>query len=186
MLDEVILVNEQDEATGTMEKMEAHRKALLHRAFSVFIFNAKGEMLLQQRSKHKYHSASLWTNACCSHPRPEEEIQQAASRRLEEELGFTTSLRKIFDFVYKASFDNGLTEFEFDHVFVGNHDGLIHPDKNEVNDYCFKSLEEIQSSLLTHPAKYSNWFQIAFPRVAAWAKESAGRMKAEQATGLNF
>src|SRR4249919_2599143 len=113
---EVILVNEQNEAIGTMEKMEAHRKALLHRAFSVFIFNSKGEMLLQQRALNKYHSGGLWTNACCSHPRPGELIEDAATRRLKEELGFETPLKKIFQFTYQASFDNGLTEHEFDHV----------------------------------------------------------------------
>jgi isopentenyl-diphosphate Delta-isomerase len=172
ILQEVILVNEKDEPIGTMEKMEAHRKALLHRAFSVFIFNSKGEMLLQQRSKNKYHSAGLWTNACCSHPMPNEDTISAASRRLQEELGFSTPLSKAFDFIYQASFENGLTEFEFDHVFVGTYDGLIFPDKNEVSDYCFKSLDEIQASLLTHPGKYSNWFQIAFPRVAKAKYES--------------
>src|ERR1700754_1322335 len=117
--EEVILVNENDIPVGTMEKMEAHRKALLHRAFSVFIFNSKGEMLLQQRADKKYHSGGLWTNACCSHPKPGEEIETAASRRLREELGFGTGLRKVFDFIYQSPFDNGLTEFEFDHVFFG-------------------------------------------------------------------
>ena len=179
MVDEVILVNERDEATGTMEKMEAHRKALLHRAFSVFIFNAKGEMLLQQRSRNKYHSASLWTNACCSHPRPDESVLLAAQRRLKEELGFTTPLRKIFDFVYKASFDNGLTEFEFDHVLIGVYDGLPEPDQNEVSDFCFKTVDEIEASLKTHPSKYTNWFHIAFPRVAAWTRETKAREQAE-------
>ncbi|HMH32733.1 MAG TPA: isopentenyl-diphosphate Delta-isomerase [Puia sp.] len=167
---EVILVNEQDEPIGTMEKMEAHRKALLHRAFSVFIFNTKGEMLLQQRAKNKYHSGGLWTNACCSHPRPDEEVRAAAARRLQEELGISTHIRKIFDFIYRATFDNGLTEFEFDHVFIGSYDGIISPDKNEVNDYCFKPLDEIQSSLASHPSKYTNWFHIAFPRVIGEVK----------------
>src|ERR1700744_2758864 len=120
--EEVILVDEADVQLGTMEKIEAHRKALLHRAFSVFIFNSKGEMLLQQRAAEKYHSPGLWTNACCSHPRPGEETQAAAMRRLMEELGFTLELEKIFDFTYRSEFENGLTEFEFDHVFVG----LIH------------------------------------------------------------
>jgi isopentenyl-diphosphate delta-isomerase len=166
MLQQVILVNEQDEPIGTMEKMEAHRKALLHRAFSVFIFNAKGEMLLQQRAKNKYHSAGLWTNACCSHPFPGEDIKMAAQRRLQEELGIVTPISKAFDFIYRASFDNGLTEFEFDHVFIGSYDGPIFPDKNEVSDYCFKSLDEIQNSLLSHTSKYTDWFRISFPKVA--------------------
>lgn len=172
MSQEVILVNERDEPVGTMEKMEAHRKALLHRAFSVFIFSTKGEMLLQQRARNKYHSGGLWTNACCSHPLPGEDIKSAALRRLQEELGFTTALNKIFDFTYQSSFDNGLTEFEFDHVFIGTYDRDIHPDKDEVLDYCFKSMEEIQSSLESHPSKYTAWFHIAFPLVSKWIKEN--------------
>src|SRR6188768_1448075 len=116
---DIILVDEQDRPTGTMGKMEVHEKALLHRAFSVFIFNDCGEMLLQQRAVKKYHSAGLWTNACCSHPRPGEDTLLAAQKRLQEELGFTTSLEKAFAFIYKASFENGLTEYEFDHVFTG-------------------------------------------------------------------
>jgi isopentenyl-diphosphate Delta-isomerase len=162
---EVILVNEQDEQIGTMEKMEAHRKAVLHRAFSVFIFNAKGEMLLQQRARHKYHSAGLWTNACCSHPSPGEETLVAANRRLIEEMGFSTPLEKMFSFTYKSEYDNGLTEHEFDHVFTGKFEGSIKPDPEEVQDYCFKSLDEIEGSLQSHPAKYTSWFHIAFPKL---------------------
>jgi isopentenyl-diphosphate delta-isomerase len=166
-LEEVILVNEQDTPLGTMEKMEAHRKALLHRAFSVFIFNSKGEMLLQQRAAGKYHSPGLWTNACCSHPRPGEETHAAASRRLAEELGFTTRLEKLFDFTYRSEFDNGLTEFEFDHVFVGYHDAAIHPDETEVSDYCYKALEEIREGMAARPDHFTSWFHLAFPLVTA-------------------
>lgn len=169
---EVILVNEQDEPTGVMEKMEAHREARLHRAFSIFIFNSKGEMLLQQRALVKYHSAGLWTNACCSHPIPGEETADAASRRLQEEMGFTVPLTKIFDFVYKHEFEHGLTEHEFDHVFVGTWNGRIQPDSQEVLDYCYKSLAEIEATLLTHPQKYTAWFSLAFPRVQQWVKEN--------------
>jgi isopentenyl-diphosphate Delta-isomerase len=165
---EVILVDEHDVQTGTMEKMEVHQKALLHRAFSVFIFNSKGEMLLQQRAKNKYHSASLWTNACCSHPKPGEETLMAAEIRLQEEMGFNTALTKAFDFVYKAPFDNGLTEHEFDHVFIGNYDGDIVPNADEVSDYCFKTVEEIKNSIQTHPQKYTEWFKIAFPKMEAY------------------
>jgi isopentenyl-diphosphate delta-isomerase len=161
----VILVNDRDEQTGTMEKMEAHRKAVLHRAFSVFIFNDKGEMLLQRRALNKYHSGGLWTNACCSHPRPGESTGDAASRRLREELGFSARLSDAFQFVYKASFDNGLTEYEYDHVFVGQYQGLVHPNPDEVGDYCYKHMDEIKSSLLSHPHKYTEWFKIAFPRL---------------------
>ena len=162
---EVILVNELDEEIGKMEKMEAHQKAILHRAFSVFIFNSKGEMLLQQRARNKYHSAELWTNACCSHPSPGEDTLSAANRRLVEEMGFSTSLKKIFEFTYKTHYDNGLTEHEFDHVFSGTYEGNIKPDPEEVKDYCFKNLDEIEASLQSHPAKYTSWFHIAFPKV---------------------
>jgi isopentenyl-diphosphate delta-isomerase len=169
---EVILVNEADEVVGAMEKMEAHRKGALHRAFSVFIFNSKGEMLLQQRAHNKYHSAALWTNACCSHPAPGESTQIAAESRLQEEMGFTTLLQKVFEFTYRTEFENGLTEYEFDHVYAGTWDGIVAPQKDEVNDYCFKSMDEIQSTLLSHPQKYTSWFHIAFPKIEQWAKEN--------------
>ncbi len=165
---EVILVNEADEPTGTMEKMEVHQKGLLHRAFSVFIFNSKGEMLLQQRATDKYHNGELWTNACCSHPAPGESVNAAANRRLKEEMGFTTSLKKAFEFTYKASFDNGLIEYEFDHVFVGQYDGYIQVNKSEVKDYCFKTIDELEASLQSHPQKFTAWFKIAFPKIEAY------------------
>src|SRR5580693_5920772 len=139
-MEEVILVDETDTPLGRMEKIEAHRKALLHRAFSVFIFNSKGEMLLQQRAKHKYHSAGLWTNACCSHPSPLESTEDGAMRRLQEELGFVTTLKKIFEFTYRSEFDNGLTEFEFDHVFIGEYNGKIRPNPDEVSECSFMKL----------------------------------------------
>ncbi len=165
---QVILVDENDNSVGSSEKMEAHIEGVLHRAFSVFIFNKKGEMLLQQRSLNKYHSAGLWTNACCSHPFPDEQTSDAALRRLEEELGFKTTIEKIFDFVYKANFDNGLIEHEFDHVFVGEHNGVVDFNKEEVMDICYKSIPEIYLSLQTNPGKYTAWFHIAFPKVEDW------------------
>ena len=177
--EEVILVDENDIPLGVMEKLEAHRKALLHRAFSVFIFNGKGEMLLQQRAHQKYHSAGLWTNACCSHPRPGEDTPDAAVRRLQEELGFTTSLEKIFDFTYRSAFENGLTEFEFDHVFVGTYDDLIFANKEEVCDYCFKSLDEISQELQADPHRYTSWFHLAFPRIRQWAATVGATPKAD-------
>jgi isopentenyl-diphosphate Delta-isomerase len=164
----VILVDEQDNETGQMEKMAAHEKALLHRAFSIFIFNAAGEMLLQQRAATKYHSGGLWTNACCSHPLPGETTPAAAQRRLHEELGFNTSLQKAFDFIYKTAFGNGLTEYEFDHVFTGVYDGSIVPDPAEVQDYCYKTMDDIKHSIASHPHKYTEWFKIAFPRLEAF------------------
>jgi isopentenyl-diphosphate delta-isomerase len=169
--DQLILVDEQDNPIGTCEKMEAHRQGLLHRAFSVFIFDAQGRMLLQQRALSKYHSGGLWTNACCSHPFPEEDNLAAASRRLQEELGFTTSLRKVFDFYYRAEFDNGLTEHEFDHVFVGQYEGALEVNPQEVMDYCFLSLDEIENQLTTRPDRYTEWFKIAFPRLRRWKQE---------------
>ena len=165
---DVILVDENDVPVGAMEKLEVHQKALLHRAFSVFIFNSKGEMLLQQRAKNKYHSASLWTNACCSHPEPGQDTLAAATKRLQEEMGFTTPLKKAFDFIYKAPFDNGLTEHELDHVFIGTHDSEIIASKEEVNDYCYMSTTEIIASLQSHPQKYTEWFKIAFPKLLTY------------------
>lgn len=161
----VILVNEQDETTGTMEKMEAHRKGLLHRAFSIFIFNHKGEMLLQQRASSKYHSGNLWTNACCSHPMPDENVLDAAHRRLQEEMGFNTFLEHAFQFTYRAQLDHGLTEHEYDHVLIGYHDGAIYPNPSEVKDYCFMKMESLADQLLNYPDKYTAWFQIAFPQL---------------------
>jgi isopentenyl-diphosphate Delta-isomerase len=167
-IEQVVLVDENDVAVGTMEKMAAHEKAVLHRAFSVFIFNSSNEMLLQQRAFTKYHSGGLWTNACCSHPRPGEETLLAAQRRLQEELGFVTDLKKVFDFTYKASFENGLTEHEFDHVYVGHFDNSIHPNPDEVKDVSYVSMDEILQSLQNEPAKYTAWFHIAFPKVYDW------------------
>ena len=170
-MQEVILVNEADEAIGRMEKMEAHEKALLHRAFSVFLFNKKGEMLLQKRAETKYHSPSLWTNACCSHPMPGEEIKDAALRRLEEELGFTTAINKAFHFTYKAVFDNGLTEHEFDHVFVGEYEGNMQLNADEVSEVCYKSMSDIKSEIQHKAGDYTEWFKIAFPLLEEWLQQ---------------
>ena len=172
---DVILVDEQDQPVGSMEKMEVHQKALLHRAFSIFIFNSRGEMLLHKRADKKYHSGGLWTNACCSHPRPGEDTLAAAEKRLREEMGIVTPLTKAFDFVYRADFDNGLTEYEFDHVFVGAYNGEIFPDDEEVSDYCFKTIDEIKSSIQSHPQKYTEWFKIAFPKMEAYLETASFR-----------
>lgn len=170
---DVILVDEHDVQTGTMEKMEVHQKALLHRAFSIFIFNGKGEMLLHKRADKKYHSGGLWTNACCSHPAPGQDTLAAAKKRLQEEMGFDTAIEKAFDFIYQAPFDNGLTEHEFDHVFIGTYEGPVVPNAEEVSDYCYKPVEEIRHSLRSHPQKYTEWFKIAFPKVEAYLEESS-------------
>jgi isopentenyl-diphosphate delta-isomerase len=165
---EVILVTSQDEPIGVMEKMEAHRKGLLHRAFSVFIFDKKGRMLLQQRASKKYHGALLWTNACCSHPFWDEPVDVAASRRLQEELGFTTPLKKIFSFTYKAPVENNLVEHEFDHVFAGEYEGEIFMNQEEVNDVAYHDLASVKTLLQEAPERFTSWFKIVFPQIEAW------------------
>ncbi len=164
-MNRLILVDEHDMPTGTAEKMEAHEKALLHRAFSVFIFNSKGEMLLQQRALKKYHSGGLWTNACCSHPYEGEDTKAAAEKRLQEEMGFTLPLTKAFEFIYKAPFDNGLTEYEYDHVFTATFNGDVTPNSDEVMDFCYMSMNDVKQSIQSHPHKYTEWFKIAFPKL---------------------
>lgn len=171
-LTQVILVDSHDRATGSMEKMEAHEKGLLHRAFSVFIFNSHGEMLLQQRALEKYHSGGLWTNACCSHPAPGEETDAAARRRIKEELGLELSVEKIFDFTYRAEFGNGLTEYEFDHVFTANYEGPVLFNKEEVMDIRYISMEALKASIEKEPEIYTAWFLIAFPRVENWYNQT--------------
>jgi len=165
MHDEVILVDAYDNEIGTAEKMKAHQQGLLHRAFSIFIFNSAGEMLLQQRASSKYHSGGLWTNACCSHPRPGEKTPEAAKRRLYEELGFITALTNIFSFTYKAELDNGLTEHEFDHVYTGIYDGEINVAPSEVQAFCYRSVFTINKELEEQPQKFTAWFHLAFPKL---------------------
>ncbi len=157
----VILVDRNDRETGTMEKIEAHEKALLHRAFSIFIFNDAGQMMLQRRSLTKYHSPGLWTNACCSHPRPGEGLEEATQRRLVEEMGFSCPLEKAFHFIYRAEFAHGLTEHEFDHVFTGryNADPDINPD--EVAEWRWVSVPELLEDVRNKPEDYTVWFRIA-------------------------
>ena len=162
MEENVILVDEQDNQLGLMPKMEAHEKAVLHRAFSVFIFNSKGELMLQQRAAHKYHSPLLWTNTCCSHQRNGESNIEAGKRRLVEEMGFETNLKEVFSFVYKAPFDNGLTEHELDHVMVGNFDGLPEINHEEVASYKWMSLDAIKEDIELHPNLFTAWFKIIF------------------------
>lgn len=171
-MEQVILVDENDQQIGLMEKMAAHEQAHLHRAFSVFIFNSNGQMLLQQRALSKYHSGGLWTNACCSHPRDGETAIAAATRRLQEEMGFNTPITPAFQFTYKAAFDNGLTEHEFDHVFVGKYDGEIHLNMEEAENYDFGLVEDIETDIQQNPTNYTEWFKIAFPKVKAWIQQN--------------
>jgi isopentenyl-diphosphate delta-isomerase len=172
---EVILVDEHDNETGTCEKMEAHYQGLLHRAFSVFIFDKKGRMLLQQRAMEKYHSGGLWTNACCSHPQPGEETIASAKRRLREELGFETPIEKVFDFTYRAEFENGLIEHEFDHVFAGEYEGVILFNTSEVMNVTYKFPDEIREDMKLRPGQYTPWFHLAFPKIDSWQGERQHR-----------
>jgi isopentenyl-diphosphate delta-isomerase len=156
----VVLVDESDNEIGTMEKMEAHEKGVLHRAFSVFTFNSKGELLLQRRAFSKYHSGGLWSNTCCSHPREGEAPKDAAHRRLQEEMGFVCELSKAFDFIYKSELDQGLTEHEFDHVFIGKFDGVPDINQQEVHEYKHITLEDLVEEISKNPQDYTEWFKI--------------------------
>ncbi|MCK8522639.1 isopentenyl-diphosphate Delta-isomerase [Aquimarina sp. D1M17] len=162
--EKVILVNENDEQIGLMPKLEAHQKALLHRAFSVFVLNSKNELMLQQRAHHKYHSPGLWTNTCCSHQRDGETNIEAGTRRLQEEMGFITPLKNSVSFIYKAPFDNGLTEHEYDHVLIGNYESepVINPD--EVADWKWMGVEDVRDDIAKHPEMYTEWFKIIFDK----------------------
>ena len=166
----VVLVDKNDNQIGLMPKMEANEKAVLHRAFSVFTFNNKGELLLQQRAAHKYHSPLLWTNTCCSHQREGETNIEAGKRRLQEEMGFTTELKEVFSFIYKAPFENGLTEHELDHVMVGDFDGEPNINKEEVESYKWMLLEDVKNNIENNPDIYTEWFKIIF-------KESYKKLK---------
>ena len=161
-IDEVILVDSRDNELGTIEKMEAHQKGILHRAFSIFIFNSKGEILLQKRNSEKYHSGGLWSNTCCSHPRPGENLTQATKRRLMEEMGMKAELFPTFSFQYKAHLDNNLIEHELDHVYVGYSNELPIVNTDEVEGYCYLSPELIELGLDKHPSDYSSWLKICF------------------------
>lgn len=160
----VILVNEQDEQIGLMPKLEAHQKAVLHRAFSVFIFNDKNELLLQQRALDKYHSPGLWTNTCCSHQRNGETSIEAGTRRLMEEMGFTTELNETTSFIYKAPFDNGLTEHELDHILVGLYNEEPNINKEEVHAWKWMRLEDVKQDIIDNPDIYTAWFKIIFDK----------------------
>ncbi|MGY6647615.1 isopentenyl-diphosphate Delta-isomerase [Wenyingzhuangia sp. IMCC45574] len=171
-MEHVILVNEKDEPIGTMEKIEAHEKALLHRAFSVFIFNDNGELMLQQRAAEKYHSPLLWTNTCCSHQRLGEGNIEAGKRRLQEEMGFTTDLKEVCSFIYKAPFDNGLTEHEFDHVLTGVYNSEPNINPEEANAYKWMHLEKVKLDVEKSPENYTAWFVIIFEKFYDYIKQN--------------
>jgi isopentenyl-diphosphate Delta-isomerase len=165
ILEHVILVDEQDNQVGIQEKLAAHKLGKLHRAVSVLIFNEKGELLLQQRAFSKYHSGGLWSNTCCGHPRPGESPLIAAQRRLFEEMGIRTDLKKSFDFIYKAPLDNGLTEYELDHVFTGAFNEPFHPNPEEVAETKWLDLSAIRQEILQKPDVYTYWFKILINRL---------------------
>lgn len=164
MVENIIVVDKFDKEIGSIEKMEAHHKGILHRAFSILVFNKKNELLLQKRDKDKYHSPGLWTNTCCSHPRFGESLEQAVNRRLKEEMGFTCELKEVFSFIYKAELENKLTENEFDHVFMGIYDGEVEINKDEVEDYKWISIEEAKVDMENNPEQYTYWFKVLFHR----------------------
>jgi isopentenyl-diphosphate delta-isomerase len=171
--EKVILVNSNDEPIGLMPKMEAHEKALLHRAFSVFVINSNNELMLQQRALQKYHSPGLWSNTCCSHQRDGEENIEAGLRRLQEEMGFETPLEYLFNFIYKAPFDNGLTEHELDHVMLGRYEGKPSINPEEVASWKWMDIDLIHADLINNPADYTVWFAIIFDRFYNHLKENS-------------
>ncbi|MDX2172228.1 MAG: isopentenyl-diphosphate Delta-isomerase [Bacteroidota bacterium] len=164
-MEEVILVDIFDNAIGRMEKLEAHQKGVLHRAFSVFIFNDNNELLLQRRALSKYHSAGLWTNTCCSHPRPGEETLEAANRRLKEEMGMEVDLDFKTSFTYKTEFENGLTEHEFDYVYFGNSNNAPVINTEEVAEFIWLGIDEIKERIKLSPNEFTSWFKIAIEKL---------------------
>lgn len=165
-MEQLILVDEADNELGYAEKYETHKKPVkLHRAFSVFIFNDEGQLLITKRSSSKKTWPGFWSNACCSHPRPNEPVELAAKRRLEEELGFSCDLEFLFKFIYNADYDHDWGEHELDHIFTGHHNGEIKPDEEEVDEWKFAGTDTLKKDVLNHPEKYTPWFRIALPRV---------------------
>jgi isopentenyl-diphosphate delta-isomerase len=169
-LDHVVLVDELDAPLGSMEKLEAHKKGVLHRAFSIFIFNDRDELLIHRRAIDKYHSGGLWTNTCCSHPRPGEQDLDAATRRLIEEMGFSCDLLKVTSFIYRAHFENGLIEHEFDHIWTGIYNGDPIPNPIEVDQWKYISLEDLNEELNKNPESFTIWFKLALPKILEWKR----------------
>ena len=167
----VVLVDQDDQKLGLMEKQQAHVAGLLHRAFSVFVFNSKGELMIQQRAASKYHSPTLWTNTCCSHPRDNETYEQAAHRRLEEEMGFDCELDYKFNFIYKAHLENDLIEHELDHVFIGTFDDEPKLNPDEVMAYRWVELDDLKKDMEKNPQNYTAWFKIIFEHYVSYIEE---------------
>jgi len=161
-MDYVIQVDKNDQFEGIIEKIEAHKKGILHRAVSVLIFNSKGEMLLQKRSVNKYHSGGLWSNAACTHPSPDETTEQASLRRLQEEMGISTDLSHLYSFVYKVNLNNGMIEHEFDHVFIGVTDQKPTLNPEEASAFKYLSIQKIKDEMTDSPANFSAWFKLIF------------------------
>lgn len=183
--EKVILVNEQDEQTGLMPKMEAHEKAVLHRAFSVFILNSNNEVMLQQRAAKKYHSPLLWTNTCCSHQREGETNVIAGNRRLQEEMGFTTPLKELFSFIYKAPFDNGLTEHELDHVMIGYYDNEPVINEDEAESWKWMPVDAIKQDIAIQPELYTVWFKIIFEKFYHYFISEVHSRRVQENTTIN-
>jgi isopentenyl-diphosphate Delta-isomerase len=168
--EQLILVNERDEAIGVGEKIAAHLDGVLHRAFSVFIFNSVGQLLLQKRASTKYHSRGLWSNTCCGHPRPGESVEEASRRRLKEEMGFDCEVQKVFEFIYRASLEDGLSEYEYDHVLIGKFDGDPTPNGGEVDDWKWADLTTLRLDMKASPDKYTFWFMLSFDELCRSVK----------------
>lgn len=171
MEDILILVDENDNEIGLLDKLSVHQQGLLHRAFSVFVFNSNDELLLQKRAEDKYHSGGLWSNTCCSHPRSGETTLFAVNRRLKEEMGIECAPEFKFSFIYKTNFENGLTEYEYDHVYVGESDQIPSPDENEVQDWKYISLENLQHEIKKNPENFSEWLKICLPEIIKYVNE---------------
>ena len=179
MIEEVVLVNEKDEALGAMEKMAAHEQAILHRAFSVFVFNKNGDVLMQQRAYSKYHSGGLWTNTCCSHPAPDEETIEAAHSRLRHEMGFDCELQEIFSFAYRVELDNGMTEHEYDHVFIGKYNGQVKMNPEEASDYKWIDPEDLYIDMKDNSDNYTYWFKQSVEKVVKTAELNLDKPEVE-------
>jgi isopentenyl-diphosphate delta-isomerase len=170
MTEYILTVDEKDNVIGKGEKIKVHREGKLHRAFSIFVFNSKGKLLLQKRAKSKYHSGGLWTNTCCSHQRDGETLEKAVHRRLKEEMGFDCELKEVFTFTYRVKFDDGLSENEYDHVFFGKFDGKPDPNPDEVDDWKWVSLEELRKDIQKNPDDYTYWLKVSIDRVMLMVK----------------